>query len=233
MADVNAPSSQAPAMAPPVRTDEEIMPCNRALTASSTILSIYIQLQTANIREASYYQEYQANVAKHRRFQAGETGSAQDSPAPNPAKPARKPKPKAKKARINILQNPNAGSATSFGTVISFTYAFSASSSDKTWNLILRLKIRRIFRNLESFWVFNSLVHSFRAMSALRRSSLRTASTAAKPCQGDSSEFYLITGRILTVAAANQKDVNSQLDAHTSNSLSMTAKRPTTQLPQL
>nr|GEX20127.1 monodehydroascorbate reductase [Tanacetum cinerariifolium] len=40
---------------------------------------------------------------------------------------------------------------------------------------------------------FNSLVHSLRALSALRRSSLRTASTAAKPFQGDSLEFYLIT----------------------------------------
>ncbi|GJR45046.1 hypothetical protein Tco_1313149 [Tanacetum coccineum] len=43
-------------------------------------------------------------------------------------------------------------------------------------------------------WVFNSLVHSLRALSTLRRSGLRTASAAAKPCQGDSSEFYLITG---------------------------------------
>nr|GEY30363.1 ribonuclease H-like domain-containing protein [Tanacetum cinerariifolium] len=43
------------------------------------------------------------------------------------------------------------GSVTSFGTVISFTDAFSASSSDKTWNLILHLKTRRIFHNLESF----------------------------------------------------------------------------------
>nr|GEZ92794.1 translation initiation factor eIF-2B subunit beta-like [Tanacetum cinerariifolium] len=43
---------------------------------------------------------------------------------------------------------------------------------------------------------FNSLVHSIRALSALRRSGLRTASTAAKPCQGDSLEFYLITGNI-------------------------------------
>ncbi|GKA30039.1 hypothetical protein Tco_0716284 [Tanacetum coccineum] len=42
---------------------------------------------------------------------------------------------------------------------------------------------------------FNSLVHSFRALSTLRRSGLRTASAAAKPCQGDSSEFYLITGK--------------------------------------
>ncbi|GJR20357.1 hypothetical protein Tco_0968884 [Tanacetum coccineum] len=43
---------------------------------------------------------------------------------------------------------------------------------------------------------FNSLVHSLRALSTLRRSGLRTASAAAKPYQGDSSEFYLITGRI-------------------------------------
>nr|GEU50430.1 hypothetical protein [Tanacetum cinerariifolium] len=166
MADVNAPSGQAPAMALPIRTDEEIVPRNRAFTASSTILSIYIQLHTANIREASYYQEYQANVAKHRRFLAGETGSTQDSPAPKPAKPARKPKPTTQKARINILQNPNSGSVTSFGTMISFTDAFSASSSNKTWNLILRLKTRRIFRNLESFvggrsfTYFYSLSHS-------------------------------------------------------------------------
>nr|GEZ12584.1 zinc finger, CCHC-type, retrotransposon Gag domain protein [Tanacetum cinerariifolium] len=82
-------------------------------------------------------------------------------------------------------------------------------------------------------WVFNSLVHSFRALSALRCFGLRTASTAAKPYQGDSLEFYLITCRIPTVVAAGQKDINSQLHAHTSNSLSMTAKRPTTQLPQL
>ncbi|GJU08888.1 hypothetical protein Tco_1125318 [Tanacetum coccineum] len=46
-------------------------------------------------------------------------------------------------------------------------------------------------------WVFNSLVHSLRALSTLRCSGLRTASTAAKPCQEDSSEFCLITCRIL------------------------------------
>nr|GEU47732.1 hypothetical protein [Tanacetum cinerariifolium] len=45
---------------------------------------------------------------------------------------------------------------------------------------------------------FNSLVHSLCAMSALRRSGLRTASTATKPCQGDSSEVYLITSSIHT-----------------------------------
>nr|GEY21459.1 retrovirus-related Pol polyprotein from transposon TNT 1-94 [Tanacetum cinerariifolium] len=45
---------------------------------------------------------------------------------------------------------------------------------------------------------FNSLVHSLRALSALRRSNLRTASTGAKLCQGDSLEFYLITGSIHT-----------------------------------
>ncbi|GJR97695.1 hypothetical protein Tco_0269869 [Tanacetum coccineum] len=44
----------------------------------------------------------------------------------------------------------------------------------------------------------NPLVHSFRALSTLRRSGLRTASAAAKPCQGDSLEFYLITSSIYT-----------------------------------
>nr|GFA22763.1 hypothetical protein [Tanacetum cinerariifolium] len=71
---------------------------------------------------------------------------------------------------------------------------------------------------------FNSLVHSLRTLSALRRFDLRTASTAAKPCQGDSSEFYLITG-IPMVAAAGQKDVNSQLHAHSSNLPSMNNKK--------
>nr|GEU75215.1 hypothetical protein [Tanacetum cinerariifolium] len=41
---------------------------------------------------------------------------------------------------------------------------------------------------------FNSLVHSLRALSTLRRSGLRMASVATKPCQGDSLELYLITG---------------------------------------
>nr|GEU56236.1 monodehydroascorbate reductase [Tanacetum cinerariifolium] len=45
----------------------------------------------ADIQEASYYQEYLANVAKHRRYLASETGSDSDSPAPKPTKPARKP----------------------------------------------------------------------------------------------------------------------------------------------
>ncbi|GKC74030.1 retrovirus-related pol polyprotein from transposon TNT 1-94 [Tanacetum coccineum] len=56
---------------------------------------------------------------------------------------------------------------------------------------------------------FNSLVHSLRALSTLRRSGLRTTSTAAKPCQGDSSKFYLITGRILAVADAGKRPIDS------------------------
>ncbi|GJZ00255.1 hypothetical protein Tco_0517684, partial [Tanacetum coccineum] len=54
---------------------------------------------------------------------------------------------------------------------------------------------------------FNLLVYSFRALSTLRRSGLRTTSAAAKPCQGDSLEVYLITVRIPTVAAAGQRNV--------------------------
>nr|GEV82610.1 transposase, MuDR, MULE transposase domain protein [Tanacetum cinerariifolium] len=55
-------------------------------------------LITTDIQEASYYQKYLANVAKHRRYLAGETGSDPDSPAPKPTKLARKPKSTAPKA---------------------------------------------------------------------------------------------------------------------------------------
>nr|GEY25917.1 hypothetical protein [Tanacetum cinerariifolium] len=48
-------------------------------------------LITSDIQEASYYQEYLAKVAKHRRYLAGETGSDPNSPAPKPTKAARKP----------------------------------------------------------------------------------------------------------------------------------------------
>nr|GEX66979.1 hypothetical protein [Tanacetum cinerariifolium] len=104
-----------PAVAPPVRTNEQIMPRIRwvqigylKFSAKGTKREVFGMpipgsLITADIREASYYQEYQANMTKHRRFLASETGSAQDSPVPKPAKLARKPKPTAQKARINIL----------------------------------------------------------------------------------------------------------------------------------
>nr|GEX88027.1 integrase, catalytic region, zinc finger, CCHC-type, peptidase aspartic, catalytic [Tanacetum cinerariifolium] len=61
-------------------------------------MTIPSRLITTNIREASYYQEYQENAAKHRGFLAGETGSTQDLPAPKPAKPARKPQSTVQKA---------------------------------------------------------------------------------------------------------------------------------------
>nr|GEW86923.1 E-beta-farnesene synthase [Tanacetum cinerariifolium] len=52
-------------------------------------------LITSNIQTASYYQEYLASVAKHRKYLASETGSHLDSPAPMPT---RKPKSIAPKA---------------------------------------------------------------------------------------------------------------------------------------
>nr|GEX72331.1 hypothetical protein [Tanacetum cinerariifolium] len=55
-------------------------------------------LITSNIQTASYYQEYLASVAKHRKYLVGETGSHLDSPAPMPTKPARKPKSTSPKA---------------------------------------------------------------------------------------------------------------------------------------
>nr|GEY00917.1 uncharacterized mitochondrial protein AtMg00810-like [Tanacetum cinerariifolium] len=55
-------------------------------------------LITAKIREASYYQEYLAKVAQHRRYLAGETGGVQDPSAPKPTQPTRMPKSKPTKA---------------------------------------------------------------------------------------------------------------------------------------
>nr|GEY97913.1 integrase, catalytic region, zinc finger, CCHC-type, peptidase aspartic, catalytic [Tanacetum cinerariifolium] len=49
-------------------------------------------LITAEIQQASYYREYLAKVAQHRRYLAGETGGVQDPPALKPTQPARKPK---------------------------------------------------------------------------------------------------------------------------------------------
>nr|GEU90662.1 histone deacetylase 14 [Tanacetum cinerariifolium] len=63
-------------------------------------------LSTADIQEASYYQEYLAKVAKHQRYLAGETGSDPDSPVLKPTKTARKPKPTVPKAhpRPSVLK---------------------------------------------------------------------------------------------------------------------------------
>ncbi|GJZ50999.1 retrovirus-related pol polyprotein from transposon TNT 1-94 [Tanacetum coccineum] len=92
-----------------------------------------------------------------------------------------------------------------------------------------------IFEHIDC-WVFNSLVHSLRALSTLRRSGLRTASAAAKPCQGDSSEFYLITGRIPDGSSCWQE--TRQFTTPCSHFIFiikdiMITQRPTTQLPQL
>nr|GEZ21523.1 histone deacetylase 14 [Tanacetum cinerariifolium] len=55
-------------------------------------------LITAEIQEASYYQEYLLKVAQHRRYLAGETEGDQDPPASKPTQPARKPKTTTTKA---------------------------------------------------------------------------------------------------------------------------------------
>nr|GFA38792.1 E-beta-farnesene synthase [Tanacetum cinerariifolium] len=100
MADVNAPFDQTPTMAPPVRADDQILLHISAKGTKREIFGMPIpgRLITKNIREASYYQEYQENVAKHRGFLAGKTGSTQDLHAPKPTKLARKPQSTARKA---------------------------------------------------------------------------------------------------------------------------------------
>nr|GEU31422.1 hypothetical protein [Tanacetum cinerariifolium] len=168
--------------------------------------------------------EYLANVTKHRRFIAGETRSAQDSHALKPAKPARWPKQTTQKDRINILQ-------------YLIHLRMCKDFPTKMMKMFLLVENLRQQNPNNHEWVFNLLVHSSRALSALRRSGLRTASKAAKPYQGDSLKFYLITGSIHTdqrrTVLLAKKDVNLQLHAHTSKPLSLTAKRPTTQLSQL
>nr|GEU45168.1 hypothetical protein [Tanacetum cinerariifolium] len=74
-----------------------------------------------------------------------------------------------------------------------------------------RLQTLEAYQMITSFWhssgFLTLLVHSFRALSALRRSDLRTASTAVKPCQGDSSKFYLITGTTAAVVGGGDVGV--------------------------
>nr|GEZ96569.1 hypothetical protein [Tanacetum cinerariifolium] len=102
MTDVTAHTGQAPTMAPPVRSNDQSLPRigwvqtgYLKFSAKGTKREVFGMpipgsLITADLREASYYQEYLANVVKHRWFLGGE--------------PARKPNPTAQKVRINILQ---------------------------------------------------------------------------------------------------------------------------------
>nr|GEW08167.1 copia protein [Tanacetum cinerariifolium] len=101
MTDVTALTGQAPTMAPPVRSNDQILPRIKwvqtrylKFSAKGTKREVFgmpilDSLITADLREASYYQEYLANVVKHRWFLGGE--------------PARKPNPTTQKVRINIL----------------------------------------------------------------------------------------------------------------------------------
>ncbi|GJW21992.1 hypothetical protein Tco_0032614 [Tanacetum coccineum] len=94
-------------------------------------------------------------------------------------------------------------------TGFEFKYDFTIIDSPRATEMELVLEHTQQGSSNEVSWVSNSLVHSLHALSTLRRSGLRTTSTAAKPCQGDSSEFYLITGRIPTVTDAGKRRIDS------------------------
>nr|GEY92650.1 copia protein [Tanacetum cinerariifolium] len=78
MADMAAPTGQPPTMAPPVHTNDQILPRIRwvqtgylKFSAKGTKREVFGMpipgcLITADLQEASYYQEYLANVVKHR-----------------------------------------------------------------------------------------------------------------------------------------------------------------------
>nr|GEW63665.1 hypothetical protein [Tanacetum cinerariifolium] len=102
MADVTTPTGQAQTMAPPIRTNDQILPRIR-------------WVQTG-------YLQFSAMVTKREVF---------GMPIPG-------------------FGNPNTGSVTSFGTVISFTDASLHLPRIKYWNLIIRLKSGRNFRNLDN-----------------------------------------------------------------------------------
>nr|GEY47513.1 integrase, catalytic region, zinc finger, CCHC-type, peptidase aspartic, catalytic [Tanacetum cinerariifolium] len=102
MTDVTAPTGQAPTMALLVHSNDQCLPRIRwvqtgylKFSAKGTKREVFGMpvpgsLITADLQEVSYYQEYLANVVKHRWFLSGE--------------PARKPDPTAQKVRIHILQ---------------------------------------------------------------------------------------------------------------------------------
>nr|GEX93454.1 retrovirus-related Pol polyprotein from transposon TNT 1-94 [Tanacetum cinerariifolium] len=285
MTDVTAPTGQAPTMAPPFHSNDLILPCIKWVQTVQTGYLKFIakgtkrevfgmpitgSLITADLREASYYHEYLANVVKHRWLLVGE--------------PARKPNPTAQKVRINILQYlihlrmckdvptkmmkmfllvENPDNHEDLGIPIQVTHKSNSPNHSRSINRLLfhfswslthfyrlshselvdiekvavcsslrspkskhtiesrakrsskiislglysillassyTVKSKAYFKSPTHYPCvgFNSLVYSLRALSALRRSGLRTASTAVKPCQGDSSKFYLITGSIHT-----------------------------------
>nr|GEW08773.1 hypothetical protein [Tanacetum cinerariifolium] len=102
MTDVMAPNGQPPTMAPPVHYNDQCLSRIRwvqtrylKFSAKGTKREVFRMpipgsLITADLREVSYYQEYLANVVKHRWFLSGE--------------PARKPNPTSQKVWIHILQ---------------------------------------------------------------------------------------------------------------------------------
>nr|GFB09809.1 histone deacetylase 14 [Tanacetum cinerariifolium] len=83
MADVTAPTGQAPAMASSVHTNDQILLRIRWVQTGYLKFSakgnkrevfgmpIPGSLITADLREASYYQEYLENVVMHRWFLGG------------------------------------------------------------------------------------------------------------------------------------------------------------------
>nr|GEU92738.1 copia protein [Tanacetum cinerariifolium] len=181
MTDVKAPS---------VRFNDQCMPRIRwvqtgylKFSAKGTKREVFEMpdpgsLITVDLRKVLYYQEYLANVVKH---------GWQSAPASDHSK-----------SKCTIESRSKRSSK-----IISLGHYSILLASSYTVKMKMEI-LQEPTSNKLLVVGFNSLVHSLRALSALRCSGLRTASTAVKPCQGDSSKCYLITG-IPTVAAASQK----------------------------
>ncbi|GJS28619.1 hypothetical protein Tco_0489239 [Tanacetum coccineum] len=81
---------------------------------------------------------------------------------------------------------------------------------------VLTMKMEILLEPTSNKLLVVPVVHSFCALSTLRRSGLRTASASAKPCQGDSLEFYLSTTTtritITTILTARMITNNNRIE---------------------
>ncbi|GJZ52505.1 hypothetical protein Tco_0607020 [Tanacetum coccineum] len=123
-------------------------------------------------------------------------------------------------------------------------FARKIRSDTKVLTMKMEILLEPISNKLLVGVGFNPLVHSFRALSTLRRSSLRTASAAAKPCQGDSLEsisdprqyLYSDYGKPWNPDGSSCWTKTCQFTTPCSHFIFlikdiMIAERPTTQLP--
>nr|GEW65202.1 retrovirus-related Pol polyprotein from transposon TNT 1-94 [Tanacetum cinerariifolium] len=214
MTDVPAPTGQAPTVTPKVRSNDQSLLRIRWVQTGYLKFStkgtkrevfgmpIPGSIITADLQDASSYQEYLENVVKHRWF-CSLWHRMYDTVMQD--------------LGISIQGQLLHSSFMRF-------YRLSHSELLKRWQSAPAFDHSKLKPTIEYRAKRSSKIISLGHYSILLASSYTVKSKAYFK-----SPTHYPCG-IPTVAAAGQKDVNSQLHAHSSNSSSMTAKRPTTQL---